>query len=411
MSHAARTHPGLRRSNNEDVVLVRPLHGLYAVFDGVGGNAAGERAAAVARDVAARGPKLHELALRVGARPTPEERRRVEDALRAACGEASAAVFEMGEREGLRGTATTVVAALVGDGLAWIAHVGDSRAYLLRGGRLHRITEDHTLVNEMVSRGVMSPEQAAASRRRNVITRALGAAPDVLADVVEVEILPGDRLLLCSDGLSDCASAEAIRAGLVVPDPEAAADALVNAALEGGGRDNVSVVVVDLQPGQAADRVAARAQVLAGLAIFRDLSLTQRLQLGRVIADRHVPQGEIVVEQGEAGTTMYAVVAGRVAVSRDGIVLAQLGPGQPFGELALVDNDVRSARVTALEPTHLLCIERDVFARFCQEHPHLGLRILWRLAALVAERLRDTSRRLAATRDDLEVLPFRISQH
>lgn len=394
--HTSRTHPGLRREGNEDVVLTDAAHGLYLVADGVGGQAAGERAAALTATTFVEAARpLGALVAAYGAQRTKESRLAVLEALEQVSNRASQRVFEMGEAEDIRGTSTTLVAVLVGEGAAFLAHVGDSRAYLLREGTLHQLTEDHSLVNEMMRRGELTAREAATSRHRNVITRAVGALPSVQPDVLSLEILPGDRLLLCSDGLSDPVGHDHIARHLALPSPEQASDALLQAALAAGGPDNISVVVLDPPPAPGAQQVAARARVLASLYLFQDFPLSARMRVSRMVREVFITPGEVLIEQGQPGLTMYTVVEGALVVSRDGVELARLGVGETFGELSLVDARPRSARVTATEFGSVIAIDRAELVRFCQREPELGNRVLWRLLESLTMRLRDTSDRLA----------------
>jgi serine/threonine protein phosphatase PrpC len=226
------SHRGLVRQNNEDSYLVR--RGLYAVCDGMGGARAGE----VASEMACRA-----LLALDPASATPED-------LREAIIEADRAMVDRSlEEEGLLGMGTTLTAALGGEGLLTLAHVGDSRAYLLRDGDLVQLTQDHSWVGEMVRRGELTPAQAAVHPHRSVITRVLGTGGDFEPDIVAVPVETGDRLLLCSDGLTGMVSDQDV-AGILQQegDPQAAAQSLIQAALAGGGEDNVTVVVVDIMP-------------------------------------------------------------------------------------------------------------------------------------------------------------------
>ena len=226
------SHRGLVRQNNEDSYLVR--RGLYAVCDGMGGARAGE----VASEMACRA-----LLALDPASATPED-------LREAIIEADRAMVDRSlEEEGLLGMGTTLTAALGGEGSLTLAHVGDSRAYLLRDGDLVQLTQDHSWVGEMVRRGELTPAQAAVHPHRSVITRVLGTGGDFEPDIVEVPVETGDRLLLCSDGLTGMVSDQDV-AGILQQegDPQAAAQSLIQAALAGGGEDNVTVVVVDIMP-------------------------------------------------------------------------------------------------------------------------------------------------------------------
>ncbi len=239
------TDVGRVREGNEDGLLVDETMGLVAVADGMGGHQAGEVASATALE-----------ALRAAVRSG----RPIRDAIV----EANEAVYDKAEDNSeLRGMGTTITAGtLATGGTLLIAHVGDSRAYLLRDSDLSQITDDHSLVEEMVRDGQLTPEQAAVHPQRSIITRALGIDAEVEVALYPVELQPGDRLMLCSDGLTTMVSADDIAAILRREgDPQRAARQLIDAANEAGGEDNVTAVVVDAldEPSPA---VAAAAAVL-----------------------------------------------------------------------------------------------------------------------------------------------------
>jgi serine/threonine protein phosphatase PrpC len=230
------THAGKVRANNEDALLVGEGRDetLFVVADGIGGFEAGEVASRIAVDV------LKELA--PGA------------SFEAAISEANRRILAAGRGdERLSGMGTTVVAVRFGgtrdEPVAQVAHVGDSRAYLLRGGSLRPVTEDHSLVAELVRSGDLTRDQAAEHPQKNLITRALGADEEVEVDTSVLTVEAGDRFLLCSDGLSDMIPET--RVGEILAeapgDPEKPARSLVSAALDAGGADNVTVIVVDVK--------------------------------------------------------------------------------------------------------------------------------------------------------------------
>jgi serine/threonine protein phosphatase PrpC len=231
------THTGNVREGNEDAhVLDREL-GLYAVLDGMGGAMGGDVASAKARDV------IHAYVKSKRQAMAPR------DLMAAAIGAASAAVFEEAKsRRDRKGMGTTVVACLlVDERRAVIAHVGDSRAYLLREGRLQQLTRDHTIVAELLEKGAISPEDAAHSAYKSVLSRNLGNKPEARPDVVEIALQAGDRLLLCSDGLYGYASGEAVLHLLGGGEgPEQVTRDLIEAALRGGGGDNVTTIVLEV---------------------------------------------------------------------------------------------------------------------------------------------------------------------
>jgi serine/threonine protein phosphatase PrpC len=230
------TDAGKVRANNEDALLVGEGRDetLFVVADGIGGFEAGEVASRIAVDV------LKEL--------------EPGDSFEAAIREANRRILAAGRGdERLSGMGTTIVALRFGGTrerpVAEIAHVGDSRAYLLRGGALKPVTEDHSLVAELVRSGDLTRDQAAEHPQKNLITRALGADEEVDVDTAVVPVEAGDRFLLCSDGLSDMIPETKIGEILAdAPgDPEKPARSLVSAALDAGGADNVTVIVVDVK--------------------------------------------------------------------------------------------------------------------------------------------------------------------
>jgi protein phosphatase len=226
---------GRIREGNEDSYVASGS--LAAVADGMGGAQAGEVASATAAD---------ELRSLTDGGPWQTDRS-ADDALKQAVLEANRRIREMAAGDkSLEGMGTTVTALLSDGDVVHLAHVGDSRAYLLRGGELSQLTEDHTLVQELVKQGKLRPEDAKRHPQGSIITRALGADADVQVDTATFKIVPGDRLLLCTDGLTAVVDPTTIRNVLLrTRDPQQAAERLVAMANEQGGPDNVTVVVLD----------------------------------------------------------------------------------------------------------------------------------------------------------------------
>ncbi len=236
------TDVGLRREKNEDAFLVDPAMNLYAVADGMGGHAAGEIASRIAVEA------LEESMRGGGFDPRSAAPQDASRQLEASFTEANRRICDSIQfHDEQRGMGTTLVALLALPGKAVLAHVGDSRAYLVRRGKLARLTSDHSWVNEQVKLGLLSDDDAQRHPMRNIVTRALGSRPEVGMDVLVEEMLPGDVFLLCSDGLNTMLSDAEIRTLLLshTGRPEAACRALVEAANDRGGEDNVTVVVVE----------------------------------------------------------------------------------------------------------------------------------------------------------------------
>ena len=234
-SHA-RTDPGRRRRGNEDAFVCRPP--LFAIADGMGGAQAGEVASALAAS-ALRDWRMDGGGPRRVVELIQEANRRVHDR---ALSDATTS-----------GMGTTMTVALVEpDGTVTFGHVGDSRAYLLREGALDQLTNDHSLVAELVRRGELSPAEAEVHPQRSVITRALGTDPDVDVDAFSVDARPGDLFLICSDGLSDMVDGRTLESILVEHrgDLAAASRALVQAANRAGGEDNITAVLFEVTEGE-----------------------------------------------------------------------------------------------------------------------------------------------------------------
>src|SRR5919197_2790737 len=229
---ASITDTGRRRRHNEDAYVCEPP--LFAVADGMGGAQAGELASSLAA-----------AALRDDTAEREGGEQRVDELIQ----QANRRVYtRQAEDASASGMGTTMTVALVEDGGVAIGHVGDSRAYLIRDRRLEQLTEDHSLVAELVRSGKLSPEEAEAHPQRSVITRALGTDPDVDVDTFSVRTKPGDLFLLCSDGLTSMIGDHTILAEVERNrgDLQAAAKALVRAANRGGGEDNITVVFFEI---------------------------------------------------------------------------------------------------------------------------------------------------------------------
>lgn len=242
LAWGSRSDVGLVRGHNEDSFLVRAP--LFAVCDGMGGHAAGEVASSIAvSTIAEKAP--------AGA----------DDVLLGVAVEAANTAVMLGAEQGVGkpGMGCTASCCLIEEGKMAIAHVGDSRIYLLRHGSLVRVTHDHSYVEELVDSGQITADEARTHPSRSIITRALGSDPDMYADHFSLEVSNGDRVILCSDGLSSMIADSEIEALAVSSaTPQQAADNLVAAALTAGGLDNVTVVVVDVVDDGTAEKSRRR---------------------------------------------------------------------------------------------------------------------------------------------------------
>lgn len=247
---AGKTHPGLVRQNNEDNIVFDPNLKMLLLADGMGGHNAGEVASAIAvRSIYKHAqPRLTDGILEETDSGFSAEAEVLREAVRAAHTAIKTAAHKNPTYEGM---GTTIVVALLWSDRLIVAHVGDSRLYRLRDGVLEQITRDHSLLEELIARGFYTPEEARKHVKKNLITRALGNTdPAIEVDLLEDSLMVGDVLLLCSDGLSDMVTDDQIGAALRnIPQPvtaealTACVDTLIKLALDGGGKDNVSVIV------------------------------------------------------------------------------------------------------------------------------------------------------------------------
>ncbi len=238
-SYSAATDVGLVRKVNEDAVLARPEIGLWAVADGMGGHDAGDLASQT----------IIEQLGRLSDRLTPGE---LLKAARGAVHDAHARLREESTRRAGAMMGSTVVVLILTDGHFACLWAGDSRLYLLRNGELSMLTRDHSLVADLVESGDLTWAEAEKHPQANVITRAVGAVDQLELDKRHGEIKPGDRFLICSDGLSRYADETAITAVLSAASVEEVSDQMIQLAIEGGGADNISAIAVEIPGGQSA---------------------------------------------------------------------------------------------------------------------------------------------------------------
>jgi hypothetical protein len=291
------------------------------------------------------------------------------------------------------------VALLVAGGQGVIGHVGDSRVYLYRSRRLHRLTVDHTLVQEQLAQGLITAEQAAASEYKNVITRAVGIQPSVQVDTLATDVLPGDLFLLCTDGLHGPIDDDELSRVLGSTPSAELPRRLVALANDRGGRDNITALAVaagGVSAPEEAGEVEARFEAMHEIPLFRHLGYKEQLQVLSQGVTRTYPAGAELAAEGGPADELFVVVRGRVALERGGVAVGELPPGAYAGELGLVDPAPRPATLKAVEPTRCLVLVREDLLALMRRDPVLAVKLLWSLAQVLAERLRAAERAPAA---------------
>ncbi len=425
LTHDGRSDTGKVRQRNEDSIRMDAELGLFIVADGMGGYAGGDVASSIACDVIMnhvrefRGIVDRFVAVSTAADVDASEclatRQNVMsmlcDAILAADVEIQrvAAVDAAAGSDALTGMGSTVVLALVAGRRLFVAHVGDSRAYLLRNHAAVRLTADHSLLQGLVDGGMISAADISRFPMKNVLTRALGVPGVVVPDVMDVELRDFDRILLCSDGLHGL-----VRDDFIVKlgengDPSRCASKLLAYANAAGGTDNISVViaqVTDPDPDVAASGECAVpvgkaspciGDVVREHSLFRGLTQAEWLRLFSSTARHYYADGEVIFNAGELSDGMHCVLFGAVDVMKDGYSVRVFPAGTCLGEMCLVDEKIRLASAVARGPTVVMFLSRSEFMALCDKQPATGTRLLWQLQSRTAGWLRDC-------RDELNIM-------
>jgi PPM family protein phosphatase len=414
VTFAVLTDVGQQRDHNEDNYLVDKKLGLYVVCDGMGGHAAGEVASALAvRTFHEEARKNFEFVEDYIAGKTGVEkvtRRQILMMLESAINRASSRVHAEAEKDAAkRGMGTTLVAILVAKNQAFVVWVGDSRIYLLRDGVLEQLTEDHTVYNELLKRKKLPREEIEKLPQKNAITRAIGVYEHTEPDSLIVDLVAGDRFLLCSDGLSGYFEDDVEDLGRLMsqPDATAAVKAMIDAANTRGGKDNITAVLVaygdaSKRDEKRAKRVQLKRDILARMTLFRALNDREILRLLQVVEVVAFKDEDVVIREGDKGEELFIVLTGSVKVRRGDTLLATLGPGNHFGEMALIRSQPRSATVTSDLDSELMVIRRPDFFEILRSEHQLAVKLLWQFLTVLGDRLDETNRSLGQAREELQ---------
>jgi CRP-like cAMP-binding protein len=310
-----------------------------------------------------------------------------------------------------RGMGTTLSALLILASKGFVAHVGDSRIYLARAGTVQQITEDHTVYNELIRRGRLTKEQIDRVPQKNAVTRAVGVYERVDVDTLAIDVLAGDKFVLASDGLTGYLSGPNDLTAHLEHEGTAAAKSLIDFANASGGKDNVTVVIVAIA-GEGREQVqkfALKREILAGMPLFSRLSERELLRVMQVADVRSFADGETVISEGQRGDELYIVLHGSVSVSRQDEVISRLGPGEHFGEMALIRSVPRSATVRSDGPSELILLSRRDFFEILRAEHEIAVKMLWQFLGVLANRLDQTSFDLQQARAPRDSDPTRAN--
>ena len=401
----AKTDVGRKRKHNEDFYLLDRSIGLYAVADGMGGYQAGD----VASEMALNG--LHKRLL---ARPDlfsskhaspPEQlRHTVRDYLDNAVQELSLEIFNLSQKQGgsFRMGTTLCSLVIIGD-VGIVVHVGDSRCYLWRDNKLFQATEDHSLVQEQLNSGVLSPEEAEKARYKNVITRAVGMSDVLQVDLFFVDLQDRDRFLLCSDGLHGYFKNEELGAYFAIDDLDVASSKLIDVANQRGGKDNITVVMVSIEGKSFSvsnTQINDGIDILKHNPLFEGMTYSEILKIIPLTSIQTFERGQTVMREGESAENLHIVQDGSLDIFQGGELISNLGSGDYVGEIGVFDDGIYCSTVVAKERTRCLSIKRAALLEILQKESGLGLKIQQSLIKALCRRLRTTTSALAWTRQE-----------
>ena len=307
----AQTDVGKKRDHNEDNFLVDKKLKLFIVADGMGGHAAGEVASSMCvKKVREALVSNQDLLERFVAGEEGVSRADIQRILEHAVQSACSQIFERAQKETeKRGMGTTCSVLLLTEERGFIAHVGDSRIYLMRQGQVHQLSDDHSLINELARRGKINVEELEESvyqNFKNAVTRAVGVYESVEVDTFDFDVLPGDQFFLCSDGQSAYVEEENKIAELLsIKDVKEATQSFIDVANAGGGHDNITTIIVHVAEGEAEDPrikdVSLRLEVLKGMPFFQYLSYKELVRILNITNVQTYTRGELIIEEGEDG--------------------------------------------------------------------------------------------------------------
>lgn len=392
----AATDIGRKKRSNEDTFLIDRKINLFIVADGMGGHAAGEVASAQAVESAQKIVRQGLEAIPVGG---GEERRRamltlIERAVR----QAGRDIHAMAEADiSKRGMGTTVSLLLLTPERGYIAHVGDSRVYLIRQNEVFQLTEDHSLIRELIRNKKLTPEEAEASPYRNALTRAVGVYADVEVDLLDFEVTDGDRFLLCSDGLSNYFETDnEVNSVMLEGSFETSPQRFVDIANSRGGKDNITGLVIELKSlGTESQDIAFRLNILREMPIFQHLEYVELIEVLNSSVQRRYEAGDEIFAEGVEGDEMFVILEGEVGIYKRGQIMIKIGQGGHFGEMALMDRNPRSAAAIAESAIRAIVVKRRPLFQLMQQNNEIAVKLLWCFMQVLTQRLRFTT-------DDLE---------
>lgn len=415
LDYWAATDVGKQRNHNEDNFLVDSELKLFIVADGMGGHAAGEVASSLCVQHIRERLLQKRAVIDQYVHDPSRDRAQLLQVLEATVQSACSTIFDHAQSDTQkRGMGTTCSLLLLVGANGFLAHVGDSRIYLIRQGQVHQLSEDHSLVNALIRRGSLNKndniDQSPYAQFKNAVTRAVGVYPSVEVDTFGFDVLPNDEFLICSDGLHAYLDEKKVISTLEQKSAQEATQAFIDHANAQGGQDNITSIVVRVGQIDADERrtkeVRLRLEVLKGMPIFRYLNYKELVKVMNITSVRHASDGETLFREGEEADEFFIILNGKVRLYKADALLTELGRGAHFGEMSLIDNTHRSASAKASGNARLLVLRRNDFYGIIRNENRVSVKLLWSLVQVLAQRLRKTTADLSEARAEASLPDF-----
>ncbi len=404
ISYSALSDVGRKRDHNEDNYGVIPELDMYMVADGMGGHAAGEVASYIAVEVVKNMVQENADIIKKykdgdASVSKYDIRQMLEQAVQSAC---LSIYNEALEDSSKRGMGTTVDVLLLLGERGFIAHVGDSRIYMQRMDKVLRLTADHSLMNELIRKGKYKSKndfmESPYVDHQNALTRAVGVYETVEVETIDFQVLPGDKFLLCSDGLSEYLNDRIIEQTFQLGELEQVTRKFIEIANEGGGHDNITAVVASVPRAKDQSETVHRAteinlsmEVLRGIILFQYLKEPEIIKVFNMTEMRNYEPEQMIVKEGELGDEFFIVLRGTIRLEKNNKTITKLHDRDHFGEMALVDKAPRSASAIAESHTKVLTISRKDFYTIIRNEHGLAVKLLWSFLQELTKRLRKTT--------------------
>lgn len=376
-------------------IVVAPRLGLLIVGDAPGGGEDGRAGLRIAIDaVRAHFERNEDILQRYVRTADADLRQRILGLLEEAYGRAAAELFAFARRR--RNVLVTLDTLLISDREAFVGHIGDGRVYLVRRGLVHQLTVDHSRSvdgGEVFDLVGDDPGDGGDGGGRS-FTRALGPQPQVRIESLCLELAPEDRFVVTTAHLHRALPESIVNSRITFEHVDGIGPAIIQ---DVGPETAVAAACAQIGTGEPynLDSAAMRLAILAPMPLFAHCTERELRSIAQATRPRQLPFGTVICEQGQPGTELYLVIAGTIEIVKNGHTIATLGPGSSFGEMAMLDEPIRSATAIAAEDCELMVIPRDAFFAMLRGNSMLAVKILWNMLLRLSFNLRTTSERLA----------------